>query len=594
MAHVCDGVLHSGLLAVSVAPTGAHPACVHVKRLPAPCTRQPTPPRALPTGLRDLPATWTRQLDDRTASYVRQGRWYQVNAHGVLWVEFEGEPEAVLEGVALRVVDGTVRSSVVNRPKDAGTEGSLKLGAVTYVPDGVGVPRALLDPEGLTHASTWTGPRVIPAAPSAFARMLCVPQPRVRLEAKHDAEPFALWVTAFAIVARGCAGQTLRLAAAWQMLRSVRQRLGTHSSAADPRVAWLVFLLKQERPAPESLRLAYALRLSKHPDPTRNALCYSLDSGHTRRFVQLVNRLQSAYPFPAATGVMERLALTTNTDPEGHFLYLPFHGAKTTVVPREEAAPYEGPERDIAVSWRERESRKAVLSVVAVVALLHLYRNPAWLRALECAQLRNGVRPNELRGWGSILRRMVLPPPELLARCRTELHAVLNAAFNILQTSSEKGSPSPFALAMDLVQALRRTAWSDAFIQKNTRPDAEKQAEKGPKDRAWHRCYLQYALFALHEDWGHARCEQCDRDAANAPYEPAAGVVLPNDTHMYLVLPEYALWCALGRDDAAMALAGVNNRAAAEEAVLRADLGTRVEGQLRLFNRADERHPSFL
>ncbi len=581
MAHVCDGVLHSGLLAVYVAPTGVH----HVKRLPAPCTRQPTPLRALPAS---APEGWTRQLDDHAASYVYKKKWYCVDAAHVLEVWFPFEPEAVLHGVALRVVEGEVRThAVVDRP--SGTEGSLTLGSVTYVRDHVSVPRELLD---APRASPWTGPRILPAVPSAYARSLCVPQPRVAVEAKRETDPFVLWVTAFAIVARGCAGQTLRLDATWQILRAVARRLGASpGQPSDPRVGWLVFLLKQERPEPTALRLANSTLLSKHSDPAQNTACYSLDHGHVRRFVQRVNELQKAYPLPTATGLMERLALATNADPEGHFLYLPYSRVDAAVIPREEALPYQGP-RDIHVPWGEREVRKNVLSVAAVVALLHLYRNPAWLRALECAQLRAGVTPAELRGWGSLLQRLVLPSPALLARCRKELHAAHNAAFNILQTSKEKGSPSTFALAMDLVHALRRKAWSDDFIAKNTRPDFNAPAELAPPDRAWHRCYLQYVPLAFPD--AHARCPQCDRDAASAPYEPAAGVELPNDTHVYLVLPEYALWCALGRDDAAMALAGVHNRAAAEAAVLKAQLGARVEGKLRLFNRADERHPSFL
>lgn len=589
MAHVCDGVLHSGRLAISVTPEGVH----HVKHLPAPCTRQPTPLRAIPDEL--LPATEppvSRQLDDRAASYVRKGAWYRVDAHGALRTDFVAfEPEAVLHGLALRVVDGQVQTSRVAEPAP-GTEGLLTLGAVSYVPDGVAVP---LGPQA-TPPSTWTGPHIIPAKPSALARQLCVPQPRaLATEGKQNASgAFVSWVTAFAIVARGCAGRRMSVAATWQMLRSVAQRLGADAARhGDPRVGWLVFLLKQERPDPMSLGLANALRLAKHPSPASSALCYRLAPAVlVDQFIAFVTRLQRAYPFPAAAGVMERFALTTNVDPEGHFLYLPFFGAEQTVVSREEAAPYQGP-RDIHVDWRHKTTRKRVLSVVAAAALLHLYRNPAWLRALECAKLRNGVTPAELRGWGSLLQRLVLPPAELLARCRTELHAAHNAAFNLLQTSKEKGNPSAFAVAVDLVQALRNKKWTEEFIAANTRPDSNVPAALAPPDRAWHRCWLQYVPIAsANEDW--ERCEQCDREAASAPYEPAAGAEPPNDTHVYMVLPEYALWCALGRDDAAMALAGVNNRAAAEAAVLQAHLGARVEGELRLFNRADARHPSFL
>lgn len=591
MSHVCDGVLHHGRWAVSVAATGRHPECVHVRELPAPCTRQPTAPRALP----GLSFAWTRQLDDETASYVRADGWKRVDHRGVVRVAFPREPKAVLHGVALYdVADGRVESSVVDRPSE-GTEGLLKLGSVTYVPEQASVPRELLDPDGLAHASTWTGPRILPAVPSAWARDVCTPEPRLALEVKESTEPIALWVVAFAFVARGRAGQTLRLDATWQTLRTVMQRLcgGARPSTADPRLGWLIFLLKQERPAPVALKLANALLLSRDPDPAQNTLRYSLDPGHARRFLELVNRLQRSYPFPMGAGPMLRFALATNVDREGHFLYLPIYGADAAIVSRDEAAPYEGP-RDIHVAWRDPPTRKALLSVVAVVAVLHLYSNKAWLRALECAQLRAGVKPNELRGWGSILKRLKMPSPELLPRCRTELHAAQNAAFNILHTSTEKGNPTVFALAMDLVQALRRKEWSEAFVKANTMPAPDVPPELVPRGRAWHRCYLQNVLWALHEDWGDDRCAQCDRDAANAPYEAAAGVVPPNDTHTYLVLPEYALWCALGRDDASLALAGVNSRAAAEEAVLRAGLGAKLGRRVRLFNRALERHPSFL
>lgn len=619
MAHVCDGVLHHGCLAVSVVPAGGHPRSVCVRRLPAPCTR---PPTALRT-LRNPPPGLTRQLDDRDFSYVQveRGRWMRLGEETLL---VDINPlralDAVLNGVALYVdpADGTVQSKVLVHEDEAGTEGVLKLGAVYYIRDGIRVPRPLLDEEeGL---SNWTGPRILAAAPSLLAAELCVPQPRakgteprepavasyLRLVGAADFDRrgndsallFQLWVVAFAIVARGCAGRVMRLAAAWQMLRSVMQRIceprRLRPTEDDPRVAWLVFLLKQERPEAQSLRVANALQLERNPEPTQHALTFSLDMEAMDAFVARVDWLQAAYPLPASpSGAMTRFALVTNVDPEGHFLYFPFVAAEEAVVSASEAAPYTGP-RDIELDWRSLWTRKDILSVVAVVALLHLYRNPAWLRALECAQLRTGVTARELRGWGSILRRLVMPPPALLERCRTELHAAHNAAFNILQTSTEKGQPSLFALAMDLVQALRRMRWSKKFIRNNTRPDTNAPAALVPPDRAWHRCYLQNLLFALHEDWGHSRCEQCDRDAANAPYEPAAGPEAPNDTHRYLVLPEYALWCALGRDEATRGLAGVNNRAAAEKAVLEANLGARVDGKLRLFNRASAEHPAFL
>lgn len=585
-----------------------------MRHLPAPCVR---PPTALRT-LRNPPPGVTRQLDDGEFSYVQveRGRWMRLGEE-TLFVDINPlrALDAVLNGVALYVdpADGTVQSKILVQEDEAGTEGALKLGAVHYVRDGIRVPRSLLEEEGL---SNWTGPHILAAAPSLLAAELCVPQPRAKgaeprepavasylrlvgaadfdRRGNDDTFVFQLWVVAFAIVARGCAGRVMRLDAAWQMLRSVMRRIceprRLRPTEDDPRVAWLVFLLKQERPEAQSLRVANALQLERSPEPTQHALTFSLDMETVEAFVARVDWLQAVYPLPASpSGAMARFALVTNVDPKGHFLYFPFVAAEEAVVSASEAAPYVGP-RDIELDWRSLQVRKDLLSVVAVVALLHFYRNPAWLRALECAQLRMGVTARELRGWGSILRRLVMPPPALLERCRTELHAAHNAAFNVLQTSTEEGRPSLFALAMDLVQALRRMRWSKKFIRNNTRPDTNAPAALVPPDRAWHRCWLTY-LSPLADS---ARCEQCDRDAANAPYEPAAGPEPPNDTHRYLVLPEYALWCALGRDEAARGLAGVNNRAAAEKAVLEANLGAWVDGELRLFNRASAEHPAFL
>lgn len=558
MTHVCGEVLHHDCVAAHVPRAGRDHMRLWV--LPHPCLERPSPRHPDLFG-QTLPFAPTRQVDDHDASYVRspKGAWFQVSPLGVQQIHIPFEPDAVINGVALRVDSGDVHSYTLVPPR-GGTEGALKFGGQTYVRENVRVSTDLYDNE---TGSSWTGLRIANVAFSVVAKSVCdnvlMPlryTPAAASEEKESTwrdfiplyfadeptsdpsvEPFRTWITAFAICARGRTGDVLRLDATWQLLHSVvawlAQATGRRRLVADARVNWLIFLLKQEQPARATVELCSATQLEQL---SNDRIAFRVDPSVAQAFERFVNACQEAYPFPEDMGVQERFAHASLVDVDNHFLYLPGLGrvgqAGGFAAP---GGPYAAG-RDLDCDWDNKATSKLVFSVAATVAVLHLYRNEAWLRALECEFLRPDAVPSaELRRYGSILARLKMPNAAQLPVARLRLTALFNEAFRLLQTSRDTGTQprSTFQLAWELVHELLKVRLTRNFIESHVRefsdaPGARTADLAQPRNSVWCKTCKQM------EEPFDADSEPEDRVRHNYDRVP--------------VLPDYALWKALGAD----------------------------------------------